>query len=67
MFKDQGTAEILGLRTFMQARALATQALVLRDFTVFVSWAKRKSLGSQETTKKNSFMEKASKNQDVIF
>lgn len=37
VLKDQDAAEVLGLRTFMQARTLATQALVLRGFTVLVS------------------------------
>ena len=35
--KDQDTVEVLGLRAFVLVRALATQALVLRCFTVLVS------------------------------
>ena len=37
ILKGQDATEVLGLGTFMQMRALDTQALVLRDFTVLVS------------------------------
>lgn len=65
--EDQHTAESLGLKTFVQMRALATQPLMYWGFTMLVFSAKRKSSGSREKAKKNSFVKKASKNQDVFF
>lgn len=50
------TAISSGLSTFVRMRALATQARVCWRFTVLVSSAKKKSSGSQEKAKKNSFV-----------
>lgn len=45
-----------GLSTFVQMRALATQARMCWRFTVLISSAKKKSAGSQEKAKKNRFV-----------